>query len=57
MSPQLRSPVKAIQLVALAKTSHISKYGISPVLQRITDDILQLEKVNMYECMHVYCIA
>ena len=51
MSPQLRSSVKAIQLVALAKTSHISQYGISPVLQCITDDILQLEKVNMSGCL------
>ena len=45
MRPQLRSSVKAIQLVALAKTNHISEYGICPVLHCITDDILLLEKV------------
>ena len=46
MRPQLRSSVKAIQLIALAKTSYINQYGISPILQCITNDILQLEKVN-----------
>ena len=48
MRPQLRSSVKAIQLITLAKTSDISQYGICPILQCITNDILQLEKVGKY---------
>ena len=46
MRPQLLPSVKAIQLIALAKTSYISQYGITPIPQYITDDILQLEKVH-----------
>ena len=56
MRPQLWSTIKAIQLIALAKTSHNYQYGISPILQCITDDILHLEKVHMnyiYVCINI----
>ena len=45
LPPTVRSKLKAIQALAFAKSEHITKYGISCILQCIATDIAQLENV------------
>ena len=45
LHPRFRSTLKAIQLIALVKTTHIKKYGVDAVLEVIVDDIEHIEKV------------
>lgn len=53
ISPKFRSSLKAIQLVAVAKSSVIEKYGASVVLQSFMESIKVLEVVHIY---YVVCI-
>ena len=46
INPILRSSTKAIQLIALAKTIHLSKYGVNIIMEQIKNDISALEKVR-----------
>ena len=45
LSPKLRSSLKAIQLLAVAKCSVISKYGSNSILQSFMEDIRVLETI------------
>ena len=47
LSPEYRSSIKSIHLVAIAKSSVISKYGANKILEPFMKDIQQLEKVHM----------
>jgi hypothetical protein len=42
----LRSSLKCIQLVAVTKSDHISKYGIDVILEPHMNSIKMLEQVN-----------
>ena len=46
LSPRLRSKVKHIQLLLLAKYSSVQEFGIDRLLQPIVKDIKQLESVS-----------
>ena len=45
LSPQLRSSLKMIHLVTVAKSVDVSAYGIDEILKPFMNDILKLEKV------------
>ena len=46
LSPQYRSVINMVQLVALCKTSLISTYGINRILQPFMRDLSILESVS-----------
>lgn len=46
LDPQFRSRIHNIQLLALAKYSTISEYGIDKILEPAIDDIKVLESVS-----------
>ena len=48
ISPKYRSSLKSIQLVAVAKSKDVSKYGIDRVLEPFMKDIQCLERVHVY---------
>ena len=45
ISPQHRSQLKAIQLLAVARRPVIKKYGINSMLKKIMEELGELEKV------------
>lgn len=45
ISPKYHSKLRAIQLLAIAKTSIIVKYGADTVLQKFMEELKTLEKV------------
>ena len=45
LSPEYRSALKSIHLVAIAKSTVISKYGPNKILEPFMQDIKELEKV------------
>jgi hypothetical protein len=45
LSPKYRSSLKAIQLLAVLKTTDLMNYGVDAVLDPIMDDIKTLERV------------
>ena len=47
LDPQFRSRIHNIQLLALAKYSTISEYGIDKILEPAIDDIRTLESVSL----------
>lgn len=49
MSPQYRSSLKGIQLVAVANSSVIVKYGSNKILEPFMADLRKLEHVS---CMN-----
>ena len=49
VSPLFRSKTRHIQLVALAKSQHLKKYGVNAILEPIVNDIKKLV------CEHVKC--
>ena len=46
LSPYLRSQLKSIQLLAVAKAQVIVKYGADAILEPIMNDIKKLEQVR-----------
>lgn len=42
LHPKYRSKLKAIQLLALCKTSYLKKYSLTPLLKHIVDDLKEL---------------
>ena len=54
--PKYRSTVDSIQLLALAKHSLITEYGIDKILEPILQDLKKLEEVNACKtCTQLYC--
>ena len=47
ISPERRSSLNAIQLVAIVTSKHLKQYGIDPILKVIMNDIKQLEQVSV----------
>ena len=52
ISPQYRSSLNMIQLIALVKSDDVSYYGIDKILQPFMDDLAKLEKV--YTCNYLF---
>jgi hypothetical protein len=48
ISPEKRSSLNAIQLVAIINSKHLKQYGIDSILEVIMDDISQLEQVPIF---------
>ena len=46
LSPHLRSQLISIQLLAVVKTTNISKYGIDTILEPFMEELRILEEVN-----------
>ena len=46
--PQYRSQLKAIQLLSIAKSSVIVKYGANNILQNFMQEVKALEEVILY---------
>ena len=46
IEPRLRSGLHTIQLLAVTRTQHIDKYGISNILKPFVEDMIGLENVN-----------
>ena len=57
LSPEYQSSIKSIHLVAIARSSVIAKYGANKILEPFTQDIRQLEKVQMHLTMCVLCVC
>ena len=45
LSPHLRSQLKSIQLLAVAKASVVEKYGVDTILEPFMQDLKILEEV------------
>lgn len=45
LDPKLRSSLKSIHLLSIAKYEHIVKYGIEELIEPVVEDVLKLEKV------------
>jgi hypothetical protein len=54
LSPVLRSQLKSIQLLAVAKATVIVKYGADAILDPIMNDIKVLEQVRWISLSLVY---
>ncbi|CAB4027826.1 Hypothetical predicted protein, partial [Paramuricea clavata] len=48
ISPERRSSLNAIQLVAIINSKHLKQYGIDSILEVIMDDVSQLEQDGGY---------
>ena len=51
IDPRLRSGLHTIQLMAVARTQHIDKYGMNEILKPFMEEIRQLEEVISYELL------
>ena len=49
IDPRLRSGLNTIQLMAVARTQHIDKYGMNEILKPFMEEIRQLEEVIYYK--------
>lgn len=47
LDPKLRSSLKSIHLLSIAKYEIICKYGIENLLKPVVDDVLKLERVRL----------
>ena len=47
VNPRLRSGLQTIQLVAVAHTQHIDKYGMDEILKPFIKQVQQLEGVKL----------
>ena len=47
LSPQYRSSLQNIQLITLARTQDVTRYGVDKILEPFMEDIKQLEKVSL----------
>ena len=45
LSPSLRSSLNGIQLLTIAKSRFITKYGVDKVLEPFMNDLIELEEV------------
>lgn len=45
LDPKLRSTLKSIHLLSIAKHECIVRYGIEELLKPVVEDVLELEKV------------
>ena len=50
LHPILRSTLKSIHLLGIAKYEVICKYGIDKLLKPVIDDVLKLEQVSILKC-------
>ena len=57
LQPKYRSKLKAIQLVALCKTSYVKKYSLNQVLEPIIQDLTHLVRHNNYTWWCLYIIV
>lgn len=59
IDPKFRSTLRSIQLLTIANTIYIEKYGIDAILEPFMEDILKLEEVCMtlYMYMYVDCMS
>ena len=48
IDPKFRSTLKSIQLLTIANTVYIEKYGIDAILEPFMKDILKLEEVHLH---------
>lgn len=48
ISPQYRSQIKCIQLLAITKSSILKAYGVDCVLENFMKSVKQLEQVRIY---------
>lgn len=48
INPKYRSQLDAIQLLAIATSPVIKKYGIDAILEPFLDDLQYIEQVNKY---------
>lgn len=55
LKPRLRANLKAIQLIAVVKHTHLKEYGLHSVLKPFIDDMNMLSKV--YICVHIATYA
>ena len=46
LSPQLRSEIRSIQLLAVARATDVKKYGVDAILEPFMNDIKKLEAVT-----------
>ena len=57
LDPKLRSSLKSIQLLCVAKYPIVVKLGIEEVLKPIVEDTKALEKVNLCTSLQCYLIG
>ncbi len=55
ISPEKRSSLSAIQLIAIVNSQHLKKYGVESILEVIMKDIRQLEEV-LYLPLVIYIL-
>ena len=46
LSPQLRSEIRSIQLLAVARATDVKKYGVDAILEPFMNDNKKLEAVT-----------
>lgn len=52
LSPHLRSQLRSIQLLAVAKSSVVEKYGVDTLLEPFMRDLKILEEVPLQSNLH-----
>lgn len=53
LDPKLRSSLKSIHLLSIAKHEIITEYGIEELLKPVVHDVLKLERVSNIEINHI----
>lgn len=53
LKPRLRADLKAIQLIAVVKHTHLKEYGLASVLKPFIDDMNILSKVCTYVAAYI----
>ena len=53
LDPILRSSLKSIQLLSVAKYDHLKAYGIEEMLRPVIEDVKKLESVSKHLCVPV----
>lgn len=48
LHPKYRSSLRTVQLLAVAESSVIEKYGSNVILKSFIDDVKELEQVNIF---------
>ena len=54
LNPKLRSSLKSIHLLSIAKYEYIRRYGIEEVLRPVIEDVLRLEQVHVPLLYHLH---
>ena len=54
LPPHLRTKLRHIKLVAIAKAEHVKKYGMNTILRPFVEDVKKLVSIYLSDILIIY---